>query len=60
MMANTFEDWFLNRFVNYLEEGSKIVMDDASYHSITLNEVPDISAKKQDIIDWLGQKRICS
>jgi predicted O-methyltransferase YrrM len=54
MTADTFEYWFLNRFINYLEEGSIIIMDNASYHSVTLNKVPNISAKEQDIIDWFG------
>jgi hypothetical protein len=58
MTADTFKYWFLNRFINYLEEGSTILMDNARYHSVTLNKVPDTSEKKQDIIDWLEQKQI--
>jgi hypothetical protein len=58
MTAVTFKYWFLNRFINCLEEGSIIIMDNASYHSVTLNKVPNTSAKKQDIIDWLEQKQI--
>jgi transposase len=59
MTADTFKYWFLNRFINYLEEGS-IIMDNASYHSVTLNKEQNTSAKKKkkDIIDWLEQKRI--
>jgi hypothetical protein len=51
MTADTFKYWFLNRFINYLEEGNIIIMGNASYNSGTLNKVPDTSAKKQDIID---------
>jgi hypothetical protein len=57
MTADTFKYWFLKRFIYYLEEGSIIIMDNASYHSVTLNKVPNTSVKKQDIIDWLEQKQ---
>jgi hypothetical protein len=56
MTADTFKYWFLKRFINYLEEGS-IIMDNVSYHSVTSNEVPNTSEKKQYIIDWLEQKQ---
>jgi transposase len=57
MMADTFKYWFLNRFINYLEEGSIIIIDDASYYSVTLNKVPHNSAKKQDtLIGWNRNK----
>jgi hypothetical protein len=39
MTAHTFRNWFLNRFINYLEEGSIIIMDNESYHLVTVNKV---------------------
>jgi len=51
MTANTFREWFLNRFFNFLEEGSIIVMDNAPYHSVTINKVPNTSTRRQDIIN---------
>lgn len=30
-IAKTFKDWFSNRFLNYLEEGSIITMENAPY-----------------------------
>jgi hypothetical protein len=30
MNADSFKDWFVNRFLNYLEEGSIIIMGNAS------------------------------
>jgi hypothetical protein len=36
IMADTFKFWSLNRFISCLEEGSVIIMDSASYHSVTL------------------------
>jgi predicted O-methyltransferase YrrM len=38
--AELFANWFINHFVNYLEEGSIIVMDNASYHYDVLNKAP--------------------
>jgi len=58
MTANTFRDWFLNRFLNFLEEGSIIVMDNAPYHSVTTNKVPNTSTRRQDIINWLDRHDI--
>jgi hypothetical protein len=39
LTSHTFWHWFLNRFVNYLEEGSIIIMDNVSYHFVTINKV---------------------
>jgi hypothetical protein len=48
-MPIQFHDWFLNRFFNYLEEGS-IIIDNESYHSITEN-----SSRKR--YHWVGCNR---
>ena len=58
MTANIFRDWFLNRFLIFLEEGSIIVMDNAPYHSVTTNKVPNTSTRIQDIINWLDRHDI--
>jgi hypothetical protein len=34
MMANTFKDCFFKCFINHLEEGSIIITESASYHSL--------------------------
>jgi hypothetical protein len=57
MMADTFKDWFFNRFINYFEEDSIIIMDNARYHSVTLNKVPYTSLKnKISSTGWNGNK----
>jgi hypothetical protein len=38
-----------------LEEGCAIMMDSASYHSVTINKVSNSSNRKQDISEWLQQ-----
>jgi predicted O-methyltransferase YrrM len=39
-----------------VEEGSIIIMDNVSYHLVTVNKAPNNSSRKQDIIEWLQQK----
>jgi hypothetical protein len=56
MTADTFKYWVLNRFINYLEENSIIIMKNASYYSVTLNKVPNTSAKKISSIGWNRNK----
>jgi hypothetical protein len=46
MNAERYEGWFANRFVNDLEEGSIIIMDSVSYHSI-IDEVPNAESSKR-------------
>lgn len=58
MTASTFKEWFVNRFLNYLDEGSIIIMDNAPYHSVSINKIPNTSSRKRDIIEWLQQKGI--
>jgi predicted O-methyltransferase YrrM len=47
MNADSFKDWFVNRFLNYLEEGSIIIMDNASYHSAIVDKVPNTGSRKK-------------
>jgi hypothetical protein len=53
MNADSFTDWFVNRFLNYLEEGSIIIMDNASYHSTIADKVSNTGSCKKDIQEWL-------
>jgi hypothetical protein len=38
MNADSFKDWFVNRFLIYLEVGSVIIMDNASHHSTIVDK----------------------
>jgi hypothetical protein len=58
MNMELFTDWFINHFINYLEEGSKIVIDNASCHSTILNKAPSTNSRKSEIVDWLKKKNI--
>ena len=58
MNAESFKDWFLHSFINLLEEGSIIIMDNASYHSRVINKPPSRNTRKADIQKWLQQNNI--
>lgn len=57
MNAENFEDWFL-KTIDKLPENAVIVMDNASYHSRNVEKICTANSKKQEIIDWLKEKRI--
>lgn len=50
MNAESFRDWFVNQFLNHLEERSVIIMDNASYHSILIDKLPNTNSRKRYII----------
>jgi hypothetical protein len=53
MNADSFKDWFIKRFLNYLEEESIIIMDNARYHSTITDKVPNTGSCKKYIQEWL-------
>jgi transposase len=56
--ADSFKDWFVKRFLNYLEEESIINMDNASYHSTIIDKVPNTRSRKKIYSRWLRKNRI--
>ena len=57
MNSEVFKEWFVN-MLRSLEEGSVIVMDNASYHSTFKEKIPGSKTKKADIVSWLQSKHI--
>jgi len=57
MNATVFKEWFVDA-LKLLEEGSIIVMDNASYHSTLLEKVPRTNWKKADIQQWLADHNV--
>ncbi|CAI6358386.1 unnamed protein product [Macrosiphum euphorbiae] len=55
MNGDTFYEWFV-RILPLLKANAIIVMDNASYHSVKKFKIPNMSWKKQEIIDWLENK----
>jgi hypothetical protein len=58
MNADSFKNWFVNRFLNCLEEGSIIIMGNAGYHSTIADKVPNTGSRKKDIQGWLRKNCI--
>lgn len=57
MNSQVFREWFVN-LLRSLDEGSVIVMDNASYHSMLKEKIPSSNTKKADIVSWLQSKNI--
>lgn len=55
MSGEIFLEWFEN-ILPKLENNAVIVMDNAPYHSMKLEKVPNTKWKKSDIIEWLKSK----
>lgn len=58
MNSGNFEKWFQDSVLQRLEEPTIIVLDNAPYHTRTEEKWPAGSWKKQDIKDWLDEKKI--
>ncbi|XP_039282804.1 uncharacterized protein LOC111061493 isoform X6 [Nilaparvata lugens] len=58
MNSSLFKEWFVDKLLCRLEEGSVIVMDNASYHSALRDKIPDSKWKKNEIIEWLSVRNI--
>lgn len=60
MNATVFENWVKTQLLPNVQEGSCIVMDNASYHSRVDPETkpPTSKSKKSEMIEWLKQNDI--
>jgi hypothetical protein len=47
------KDWFVNIFLDYLEEVSIITMGNASYLSTIMDKFLNTGPRKEDIKEWL-------
>ncbi|XP_060854825.1 uncharacterized protein LOC132932459 [Rhopalosiphum padi] len=55
MNGETFYNWMSN-ILPRLKENSVIVMDNAPYHSVKKEKIPNTNSRKADIIKWLEEK----
>ncbi|XP_060880721.1 uncharacterized protein LOC132952438 [Metopolophium dirhodum] len=55
MNGDTFYDWMKN-VIPRLKENCVIIMDNAPYHSVKKEKIPNTTTKKADIIKWLQDK----
>ncbi|XP_054717309.1 uncharacterized protein LOC129226706 [Uloborus diversus] len=58
MNGDYYEQWFKNKLLPNLDPNSIIVIDNASYHSVFVENIPNTSTKKDDIRRWLTSKNI--
>jgi hypothetical protein len=49
MKDDSFKGRLVNRFINYLENESIIILDNASYHPIIVHKVPNTGSHKKTI-----------
>ncbi|XP_051167291.1 uncharacterized protein LOC127285359 [Leptopilina boulardi] len=55
MNGDTFKDWF-QKILPTLDENCVIVMDNAPYHSMKEEKVPNMSWRKEEIQNWMLKK----
>jgi len=52
MNGQTFKEWF-EEILPLLKDNAVVVMDNAPYHSVKSEKVPNMSWKKADIVNWI-------
>lgn len=57
MNGTVFNEWFKS-ILPELDPGCVIVMDNASYHSLRVEKIPNTSSTKSTIKEWLDSKNI--
>lgn len=57
MNGNTFFKW-MESIIQRLEDNCVIIMDNAPYHSVMCEKIPNKSTRKADIIEWLENKGV--
>jgi len=57
MNSEVFKEWFIQMLSN-LEEPCVVVMDNASYHSVQINNYLKSNAKKIELQEWLKEKEV--
>jgi hypothetical protein len=58
MSGNLFYNWFKDTLLSNIEPNSVIVLDNASYHSVMLEKIPNSNSKKCEIAEFLYKKDI--
>ncbi|KAG8239686.1 hypothetical protein J437_LFUL016316 [Ladona fulva] len=58
MDSQRFEDWLKVKLLPNINEGSVVLMDNATYHSRKKEKIPTPSSHKMEIKTWLKSKEI--
>lgn len=58
MNFENFSKWLKEKYLPNLPPNSVIVLDNASYHNVHSEKVPNMSSRKIEMIDWLKARNI--
>jgi len=58
MNSTNFKKWVIEKLVPNLQQPSIIVMDNAPYHRVCINKVPNTNSLKRDMQLWLTQNNV--
>lgn len=58
MNSNIFEKWAQEKLIPNLPEKAVIVIDNAPYHSVQVNKIPNSNSRKSEVLDWLAARSI--
>jgi hypothetical protein len=58
MNGDYFLKWVTEQLLPNLSPNSVVVMDNASYHSMKLQNHPNTAWKREDIVQWLNDNEI--
>lgn len=58
MNKTNFMKWLQEKLIPNLPSNSLIVMDNASYHTVTVNKAPTTSSSKADMQNWITSKEL--
>ncbi|XP_031354629.1 uncharacterized protein LOC116179062 [Photinus pyralis] len=58
MDTDTYEKWFIDQLIPNIPPNSVIVIDNASYHSRKVEQIPTMSWRKEHIMNWLMEKEV--
>jgi len=57
MDAEIFKNWFIS-MLNHLKKLLVVVMDNASYHSMLIDNFPKRNSRKAVVEEWLKNKNV--
>ena len=58
MNSQIFEKWAKEKFIPNLLKNTFVVIDNVPYHTVQINKLLNASQNKQEIMDWLIEKKI--
>lgn len=60
MNFENFSKWLQERYLPNLPINSVVIVDNASYHNVQVEKVPNMSSRKGDMLSWLQHHNIAA